>query len=121
MVSMTSARLLGAGRSRYRLGVWRTAVIQGYFSSVCTAVMKASSRRSVDWALAVRPASTDGCGCMHGFSKVIVLSPFFQSRAYSRCTNRAAAEHPQLRVDSAPPRLLAHGFEPSAANPVRAA
>jgi len=29
--------------------------------------------------------------------KVLAQSPFFQSRANSRCTNRAAAEHPQMR------------------------
>src|SRR5215203_6683706 len=35
------------------------------------------------------------------FLKVLAPSPFFQSRANSRCTNRAAAEHPQMRGISA--------------------
>src|SRR5215216_256452 len=33
--------------------------------------------------------------------KVLAQSPFLQSRANSRCTNRAAAEHPQMRGISA--------------------
>src|SRR5688500_19102203 len=74
--------------------------MQGYLSSACMAVMQANSRWSLDWALAVRPGSTDVCGYAR-FLKVLAQSPFLQSRANSRCTNRAAAEDPQMRGISA--------------------
>src|SRR5687768_16273599 len=74
--------------------------MQGYLSSACMAVMQANSRWSLDWALAVGPGSTDVCGCAR-FLKVLAQSPFLQSRANSLCTNRAAAEHPQMRAISA--------------------
>src|SRR5215218_856202 len=48
----------------------------------------------------VRPGSTDVCGYAR-FLNVLAQSPFLQSRANSRCTNRAAAEHPQMRGISA--------------------
>jgi hypothetical protein len=48
---------------------------------------------------------------MHGFLKVISLSQFFPIHTYSRCTSRAAAEHPQMLVDSARGHFRAHESE----------
>jgi hypothetical protein len=48
---------------------------------------------------------------MHGFLKVISLSQFSPIHTYSRCTSRAAAEHPQMLVDSARGHFRAHESE----------
>src|SRR5215218_4275270 len=54
---------------------------------------------------------------MHGFSKVISLSQLSPIHTYSRCTSRAAAEHPQMLVDSARAHFRAHESEPFALRP----
>jgi hypothetical protein len=59
------------------------------------------------------------CGYMHGFSKVISLSQLSPIHTYSRCTSRAAAEHPQMLVDSARAHFRAYESEPFAVRPPR--
>jgi hypothetical protein len=56
---------------------------------------------------------------MHGFSKVISLSQLSPIHTYSRCTSRAAAEHPEMRVDSARAHFRAYESEPFAVRPPR--
>src|SRR5215218_9134008 len=56
---------------------------------------------------------------MHGFSKVISLSQLSPIHTYSRCTSRAAAEHPQMLVDSARAHFRAYESEPFAVRPPR--
>ena len=51
------------------------------------------------------------CGCMHGFLQVIVLSPFFQSRAYSRCAIELLQDI--LRCVSIPLNLVFELTDPS--------
>jgi hypothetical protein len=106
---MTSARLLGAGRSRYRL------------DARCVTVMQITSRQAVDWALAVRPSSTNVCVCMHDSLKVISLSLSFRSHACNRYTNRAAGEYPRMLVDNARAPVRAHEPELFAARLGRSA
>ena len=56
---------------------------------------------------------------MNGFSKVTSLPQFSPFHTYSRYTSRVAAEHPQMRVDSARAHFRAEESEPLALRPPR--
>jgi hypothetical protein len=56
---------------------------------------------------------------MHGFLKVLSLPQLSPIHTYSRCTSRTAAEHPEMRVDSARAHFRAYESEPFAVRPPR--
>src|SRR5215216_1681934 len=74
---------------------------------------------AIQWAAAAQLALAGAYGYMPGFLKVISLLHASPIHTDSRCTSRAAAEHPQMLVDSAPAHFRSYESERFAVRPPR--